>query len=116
MAGRTLEDSGRSWRELLSDPVKYRTFLRTTIFGMAAFISVLTLVGFVLVILGLRSWEFLGWFLVIDGIVVVGLYALFGLYFPFMYRVGQRWGERRRLAGRKSRFLDQPVGPRTKIR
>jgi len=115
MPGSTFGENARFWQETLSDPVKYRTFLRTIMFGMAAFIGVLTLVGFVSVIVGLQTWEFLGWFVLLDGILLLGLYALFGLYFPFMYRVGQRWGDRRRREGRKG-FLDRPVGPRTKTR
>ena len=69
----------------------------------------------VLAALGIRPWEGLVWVLVIEGIGLLGLYAFFGLLLPHGYRLGQRWGERRRREGRKG-FLDRPVGPRTKTR
>ena|SRR2546430_597209 len=108
-----IEQSGREWRQLMEDKRARSVFLKGVLMMVSLFFGSITLIAVLLAVLGKTSWGAVAVLLAIHAIFFLGFYGLIALYLPFMYRVGQRWGERRRLEERKG-FLDRPVGPRIK--
>ncbi len=95
MPGRTFAENEQIWRETLSDQKKSSALTRGTLRIMGIFFAVITRPLVALAALGIRGWDTVGWMLVFDGIALACIYGFFGLYMPFMYRVGQRWAAKR---------------------
>ncbi len=110
-----IRESEREWRQFGEDKQARSAFLWRTLVLVSLFLGGITLIVVLFAFLGRATWGSVGVLLVLDAIGILGLYGFLGLYMPFMYRLGKRWGEKRRREGRTG-FLDRPVGPRTKVR
>ncbi len=95
MPGRTFAENEQFWRETLSDRRKWSGVTRGTLLIMGIFFAVITAPLVILAALGIRGWDTVGWMLLFDGIGLACLYGFFGLYLPFVHRVGQRWAAKR---------------------
>lgn len=90
MPGRTFAENEQFWRETLSDRKKTSVFRSGIMRSMGLFLGILTLLAFIITLWRHDTFVFLGWFLVFDAIALLGLYGFFGVYLPYMYRLGLR--------------------------